>query len=216
MHNAVYSEEQVNNLLQEAISLNAIHTLYNPTVKDGVLHYQLCRPNVHWLKRNTDNKMFKCVATDEAVIVLQDDANLCHVIYAHDLSDYTILTPQLTATSEATVYTDDLPSIGSVHTHKNGNVYLVYGYGNLKANLKNREKYPINIHYIGSNGFTWDKSLAEFKDKMVQGGVFQFNEGVQMEYMGISENEILVNGFMTKEIAALAAHMVATDDTANV
>jgi len=205
-----YTEEQVNSLIQEALSLNAIHNIYNPVVSNGVLQYALCRPNVHWLKRKRDNAMFECVAADEAVIAIKAQGNSrTEIIYAHDLEDYVVFMPRFASVGDQTVYMNDLPSIGSTHTHENGNVYLVYGYGNLNANTENRSKYPINIHYIGANGYTWDKDVENFNSKMTPGGLFQFNEGVQFDYMGITENDVLLNGFMTKEIAALAAKEVA-------
>lgn len=205
-----YSEEQVNSLIQEALSLNAIHNIYNPVVSNGVLQYALCRPNMHWLKRKKDNALFECVASDDAVIVIKaEGTGKSEIIYAHDLEDYVIFIPRYATTGDQTVYMNDLPAIGSVYTHENGNVYRVYGYGNLNANTQNREKYPVNVHYVGTNGYTWDKDVENFNSKMTPGGVFEFNEGVQFEYMGITENGILTNGFLTKEIAALAAKEVS-------
>lgn len=207
-----YTEEQVNSLIQEALTLNAIHKVYNPFVKDGVLQYVLCVPNMHWLKHRASGQNFECVAADEGTIAIRAEiGGKTKIIYAHDLEDYTVFIPRYATTGDQTVYADDLPPIGMTYTHENGNVYLVYGYGNLKANSQNRSKYPLNIHYIGANGNTWDKEVENFKEKMVPGGFFQFNEGISFDYMGITENEVLVNGFLTKEIAALAAKEVAND-----
>lgn len=199
-----YSEADLNAYLNEALLINAIHPIYNAAVKNGVLSYLTCVPHMHWLTHRETGMRLECVSADENVIVGRNDmTNEIEIIYASNLVHYDIFTPSFNATGQEQVYTDELPPIGMTYTHENKNVYLVYGYGNLKANAQNRSKYPVNIHYIGANGATWDKTVENFKEKMVPGGRFQFNEGVSFAYMGITENDVLVNGFMTREIETL-------------
>lgn len=199
-----YSEEDLNAYLNEALLINAIQPIYKAAVKNGVLSYLTCVPHVHWLTHMESGLRYECVSADESVIVGRRDLDdEIKIIYAADIGDYNIYTPSFSASGAEPIYTDELPPIGMTYTHENGNVYLVYGYGNLKANEKNRDKYPVNIHYVGTNGNTWDKSLENFKEKMVPGGVFQFNEGISFVYMGVTENEVLANGFMTREIETL-------------
>lgn len=200
----MYTEEEATGLVQTALHYNAQQQIYNAYVKDGDVHYTVCKPNLHWLRDNVTREEFKVVAADDAVICGLSESGKSVLIYSHNLPAYTVFVKQTEISTPADMEFD-IPPIGSVFTHKSGRPYLIYGYGNMNANAQNREKYPVNIHYIGANGYTWDKPLETFNDSMTVGGLFRFNEGVEFEYMGICNNETLVDGFLTKEIKALFA-----------
>jgi len=197
----MYTEEEASTLVQTALHYNAQQQIYNAFVKDGDVHYTVCKPNVHWL-RDAQGDEYKVVAADDAVICALSDSGKSLLLYSHNLPAYTVFIKSTEISTPATLEFD-IPPIGSVFTHHSGRPYLVYGYGNMNANAASRETYPLNIHYIGANGFTWDKPLVSFNETMTVGGAFQFNKGVEFEYMGICNNDSLSDGFLTKEIKAL-------------
>lgn len=196
-----YTEDEASALVQTALFYHGQQPIYNAYVKDGDIKYTVCKPNVHWL-RDANGIEYKVVAADDAVICAMSESGKSLLIYSHNLPAYTLFIKPTEVTTPKNLEFD-IPPIGSVFTHHTGRIYLVYGYGNMAANAQSREKYPLNIHYIGANGHTWDKSLEVFMDTMTVGGVFRFNAGVEFEYMGICNNDSLTDGFLTKEIKAL-------------
>lgn len=195
-----YSESDVENYVNEALALSENSPIYNVRFKNGMLHYTMCEVNRHWIRKA--GKEYRVIAADSTCVCAVADSGVSVLVHAHELSSWEVFEkPKQPVISAPTDY--EIPPIGSVHTHKSGRTYLVYGYGNMHANNANRERYPVAIHYIGVNGYTWSKSLESFKESMIAGGTFSFNEGVEFEYMGICHNGALGNGFLTHEIQKL-------------
>ena len=199
-----YSEEQVNDFIAEALSLAATSPIYDARVENGVLRYTQCLVGRHSLKNSEG--VFHVTACDSSVVVAVSDAGVTKIVYNYDLEKWKIIPRQYNEprTSLGELL-DDVPGIGSIHTHHtNGNPYMVVGYLNDRAREASRQQYPLIVIYIGQNGYMWGKTAERFAETMHRGGQFQFQENVQIEYMGIVENDCLINGYMTRKIEQLA------------
>lgn len=201
-----YTDEEASNLVSMALSLNGIQPIYNVRVKNGELEYVVCKPHVHALHEPRTGEWFDVIASDDAVVVATNrKTGANRIIYQAGLQAFNVVEKSTTHRTEPAP-NDECPGIGTVYTHNNGNTYLVFGLGNLHAQEQNRQKYPITVMYIGANGYIWTKPVHEFLKSASLGGNFRFNDGIKMEYMGVSENEALENGFMTLDIKALMEH----------
>lgn len=208
----MFSASEVEHFVAEALHLNNINAIFNVRIVDGALSYQNCIPNVHWLRNIRTKEECPVVAADDTVIVVETKSGVTEIIYVHSLGDYEIFTKKQTAASApASVDPYDAPGIGSVYTHRSGRVYLVFGVLNMNRNAEKRAtgEYEEIVCYVGANGFLWGKVLSNFHETMTLGGRFEFNEGVQMEYMGIVENDVLSEGFMTSNIKKLLENINA-------
>lgn len=200
-----YNEEQVNDLIDQVMTLNQSQRLYNVRVEAGVLKYMPCVVGLHSIK--CDSGLYHITAADDSVIVGVNDAGETKIVHSFELGGAYEIVNRPRAI-EGVPSSHMLPGIGASFTHHtNGNRYLVLGYANERANPNARENYPVTILYVGGNGCIWAKTLKRFNETMLPGGEFQFQENIKLEYMGLVENECLVNGFMTKQIAALAGHV---------
>lgn len=199
-----YTEDEVLFHVQTALSLNAMQPIYNVGMKNGELTYTMCKPFEHALRERETGDWYDVIASDDAVVVATHrTSGVTRIIYQAGLRAFDVVEKINRRFSTEGGYEVAVPDIGSVFTHNNGNTYLVFGLGNLHAQEQNREKYPITVFYIGQNGYIWAKPVEQFLKSATLGGNFQFNDGIKMEYMGVSENNALQNGFMTENIKAL-------------
>lgn len=201
-----FTKAEVENLLSIALNLNSYQPIYNVRITDqGELDYVVCIPHMHVLVNTETQERFDVTASDDGVVVgISQKTGVTKIIYQASLPMYEIVNKDGWATTSGALPDDaDLPDIGSVYTHRNGNPYLVFGHGNLSALPQNRGRYPTMVLYVGANGNIWAKPLEDFLRSATPGGTFRFKEGVKMEYMGISDNDSLENGFMTREVQAL-------------
>lgn len=201
-----FTKDEVENLISIALNLNAMQPIYNVRINEyGELDYLVCIPHVHVLVNRETKERFDVTASDDGVVVaVSQKTGVTKIIYQSNLPSYEVVNKDGWVTEANALPQDaDLPDIGGVFTHNNGNSYLVFGLGNLNALPQNRGKYPIMVLYIGANGNIWAKPVEDFLRSAVRGGTFRFKEGVKMEYMGISDNDSLENGFMTREVQAL-------------
>lgn len=207
-----YTDEEASNLVAMALSINGIQPIYNVRVKNGELEYVVCKPYVHALHDPRTGEWFDVIASDDAVVVATNrTTGVNRIIYQAGLPAFNIVEKSTTRYTEPGPV-GEYPAIGTVYTHNNGNTYLVFGLANLNAQDQNREKYPVVVLYIGGNGYIWAKSVDAFLTSATLGGKFRFNDGIKMEYMGVSENEALENGFMTMDIKALMEHTALADE----
>lgn len=201
-----YDDEEATNLVQMALSLNSLQPIYNVRVVNGEIEYLVCKPHEHALKDRFTGEWYDVIASDDAVVVATSrKTGKNEIIYQAGLRAFDVVSVSAVHTSEATGETD-VPGIGSVYTHNNGNTYMVFGLGNLHAQEQNRAKYPITVLYVGANGFIWAKPVDQFLKSATLGGNFRFKDGIKLEYMGVSENDALQNGFMTMDLKALMEH----------
>ena len=200
----MYSREEVENLISMALNYNAMQPIYNIRLTEyGELDFVVCIPHVHVLTHNETKEVLDVIASDDGTVVAVSRRNgETKIIYQTSLPSFAISTKENWATP-VSANVGDLPDIGGVYTHRNGNPYLVFGLGNMNALPQNRGKYPIMVLYVGANGNIWAKPVEAFLESATPGGKFRFNEGVKMEYMGISDNDSLENGFMTRNVQAL-------------
>lgn len=201
-----YSDKEATRLVEEALYLNSQTPIYSPKVVDGEIKYIACIPGVHWLKDKKTKEELRVLAADDAVVVAENSKGIATIIYVQSLGDYTVvMRAQSVSSLPATIDADSIPPIGSVYTHKSGRPYLIFGVLNTRRNAENRAagRYEEIVCYVGPNGATWGKTLSNFNETMIPGGNFKFNEGTQMEYMGICDNGTLADGFMTENIKAL-------------
>lgn len=202
-----YTEEDVLNFVSQALHLNAMQPIYNVGMKNGELTYTMCKPFEHALRDLTTGEWYDVIASDDAVVVATHRVTgVNKIIYQAGLLAFDVVEKANKKFSTEGGYETAMPDIGSVFTHNNGNTYLVFGLGNLHAQEQNRDKYPVVVFYVGRNGYIWAKPVEAFLKSATLGGNFEFNEGVKMVYMGISDNDALENGFMTKELGLLMQH----------
>ena len=198
-----YDDAEATSLVQQALSLAGMSPIFNVTVKNGELDYLVCKPFEHALRERATGEWFDVIAADDAVVVATNrKTGINSIIYQAGLLAFDIV-EKSTHRYTPSGLEMAMPDIGSVWTHNNGNTYMVFGLGNLHAQEQNREKYPIVVLYIGANGYVWAKSVENFVKSATLGGTFRFVDGVKMEYMGVSDNGALENGFMTSNIKAL-------------
>jgi len=202
-----YTEEDVLNFVSQALHLNAMQPIYNVGMKNGELTYTMCKPFEHALRDLATGEWYDVIASDDAVVVATNRiTGVNKIIYQAGLLGFDVVEKANKKFSTEGGYETAMPDIGSVFTHNNGNTYLVFGLGNLHAQEQNRDKYPVVVFYVGRNGYIWAKPVEAFLKSATLGGNFEFNDGVKMVYMGISDNDALENGFMTKELGLLMQH----------
>ena len=202
-----YTEEDVLNFVSQALHLNAMQPIYNVGMKNGELTYTMCKPFEHALREIETGEWYDVIASDDAVVVATHRVTgVNKIIYQAGLLAFDVVEKANKKFSTEGGYETAMPDIGSVFTHNNGNTYLVFGLGNLHAQEQNRDKYPVVVFYVGRNGYIWAKPVEAFLKSATLGGNFAFNTGVKMVYMGISDNDALENGFMTKELGLLMQH----------
>jgi len=202
-----YTEEDVLNFVSQALHLNAMQPIYNVGMKNGELTYTMCKPFEHALREIETGEWYDVIASDDAVVVATHRVTgVNKIIYQAGLLAFDVVEKANKKFSTEGGYETAMPDIGSVFTHNNGNTYLVFGLGNLHAQEQNRDKYPVVVFYVGRNGYIWAKPVDAFLKSATLGGNFAFNTGVKMVYMGISDNDALENGFMTKELGLLMQH----------
>lgn len=202
-----YTEEDVLNFVSQALHLNAMQPIYNVGMKNGELTYTMCKPFEHALREIETGEWYDVIASDDAVVVATHRVTgVNKIIYQAGLLAFDVVEKANKKFSTEGGYETAMPDIGSVFTHNNGNTYLVFGLGNLHAQEQNRDKYPVVVFYVGRNGYIWAKPVEAFLKSATLGGNFEFNDGVKMVYMGISDNDALENGFMTKELGLLMQH----------
>jgi hypothetical protein len=199
-----YDDAEATSLVQQALSLAGMSPIFNVTVKNGELDYLVCKPFEHALRERGTNEWYDVIAADDAVVVATNRrTGINSIIYQAGLMAFDIVEKSQTRYTASAGLEMSMPDIGSVWTHNNGNTYMVFGLANLHAQEQNRDKYPIVVLYIGSNGYIWAKSAENFVKSATLGGTFRFKDGIKMEYMGVSDNGALENGFMTTQIKAL-------------
>uniref|UniRef100_A0AB39CDV8 Uncharacterized protein n=1 Tax=Pseudomonas phage HRDY3 TaxID=3236930 RepID=A0AB39CDV8_9VIRU len=202
-----YTEDQVNNFLEDLLALRESGPVFNARVEQGVMKYQSCVPGRHAIQ-DTDGKIYNVTFADDTAVVGVHNSGPTKIFYAAGLSQYKILeigakkTVRIDNVSYEAV--GELPGVGSLWTHHSGRPYLVFGYANLDAKPEKYDEYPPLILYVGQNGKVWAKTEQRFKETMARGGRFQFQENAGFEYMGILENDELVNGYITREVRQLA------------
>jgi hypothetical protein len=59
---------------------------------------------------------------------------------------------------------NDIPAIGSLWRHHNGNEYTVVMITNLKS--ERLDEYPITVVYVGGNGNIWSRPLHRWHSSM--------------------------------------------------
>lgn len=62
------------------------------------------------------------------------------------------------------------PAPGQLWQHRNGNQYTILLLTNEKADVENREKYPVMIVYRGTNGYVWSRKLDDWHRSMTHLG----------------------------------------------
>lgn len=205
-----YTDSEATNLVSMALSIHGMQPIYNVRVCNGELEYVVCKPYQHCLVDLRTGEWLDVIASDDAVVVATSrTTGINTIIYQAGLHAYKIVEKPTERTTAAVPFSG-YPDIGTVYTHNNGNTYLVFGLGNLHAQEQNREKYPVIVFYIGANGYIWAKPVDAFLKSATLGGKFLFNEGIKLEYMGVSDNDALENGFMTMNIKALMDFSAAT------
>jgi hypothetical protein len=200
-----YTEDQVNNFLEDLLALRESGPVFNARVEQGILKYQSCVPGRHAIE--FEGVLYNVTfADDTAVVGVAGTAT--RIFYAHSLSQFKIheIGVKKTVRIDNVSYeaVGELPGVGSLWTHHSGRPYLVFGYANLDAKPEKYDEYPPLILYVGQNGKVWAKTEQRFKETMARGGRFQFQENAGFEYMGILENDELVNGYITREVRQLA------------
>lgn len=55
----------------------------------------------------------------------------------------------------------ELPKIGSMWRHSNGNVYVVTGYTNIYT--EQPDKYPVTVVYEGLNSAVWSRPASDWE-----------------------------------------------------
>lgn len=216
-----YSEEQVNNFLEDLLALRESGPVFNARIENGLMKYQSCIPGRHTIQ-DEDGKYYTVTFADDTVVVAQGaTSGQIKVFYAHQLAKVQIherkgqLNADAKVTQEIRQMFDgeisaELPGIGSLWTHHSGRPYLAIGYANIDAKPEKHDEYPPLVLYVGQNGKVWAKTEKRFKETMVRGGRFQFAEGAALEYMGIVENDELKNGYITRDVRALVERAQGT------
>lgn len=224
-----YSEKEVINFIEHALELREIGPLFNVGIRNGQLVYTSCIPGRHQIRDHHD-ALYDVTATNELVIVGVNVENKnTRIFYPHELSSCSILEKKAETrkdcgdcsglTHEVLVgadhlpvgivpketdavleFTDELPGIGSLWTHSSGRPYMAFGYANLDAKPEKQTQYPPLVLYIGQNGKVWAKTVERFHETMVRGARFAFQKNAGLEFMGILENDELVNGYITREV----------------
>jgi hypothetical protein len=62
---------------------------------------------------------------------------------------------------------DPTEMIGKQFMHRNGNIYTVLLLTNLHGTPERREKYPVQVVYIGQNGNIWSRALSDWDRSFV-------------------------------------------------
>lgn len=60
----------------------------------------------------------------------------------------------------------EVPSVGSLWRHYNGNVYRVFAITN--AHTERPDTYPITVCYAGENGRQWSRPLDRWRASMTE------------------------------------------------
>lgn len=220
-----YSEEQVNDLLDQLLVLRSTGPVFNVQVRNGQLRYRSCIPNRHQI-RDHHGEIYDVTAADDTVIIgVHAQTKVTKIFYPHELGHLNIIekpaedivphVPETLRRYAEQLNTDDgaLPALCGIYTHHTNSIsYLVYGFTNESSRDDKRDEYPVLVHYVGQNGKTWSKTVKRFNQTMIAGGKFQFNEDAGFKYLGIVENDQIVNGWLTKELSLL---MNAAKDSDN-
>lgn len=220
-----YSESQVNDLLDQLLALRSTGPVFNVQVHNGQLRYRSCIPHRHQI-RDHHNEIYDVTAADDTVIIgVHALTKVTKIFYPHELGHLNIVekpaddivphVPETLRRYADQLNTDDgaLPALCGIYTHHTNSIsYLVYGFTNESSRDDKRDEYPVLVHYVGQNGKTWSKTVKRFNQTMIAGGKFQFNADAGFKYLGIVENDQIVNGWLTKELSLL---MNAAKDSGN-
>jgi len=197
-----YTEDQVNNFLEDLLTLRESGPVFNARIENGVMKYQSCIPGRHTIE-DTDGQFYVVTFADDTVVVGQGgNGGQTKVFYAHQLAHVKIHDRKTTKVPQVVPSQTllEVPGIGSLFTHHSGRPYLTFGYANMDAKAEKYDEYPPLVLYIGQNGKVWAKTVQRFKETMRAGGRFQFQKGAALEFMGIVENDELVNGYITRDV----------------
>jgi hypothetical protein len=232
-----YSESQVNDFLEQLLALRSSGPVYRPHVKNGQLRYRSCIPHQHQIVDR--GEVFNVTAADDTVMVgVHVATGETKLFYPHELGSLSIIDkppvtdtpielPDLIGRQGTDMYPalsdtlrryvdlsltgeETLPALCGIYTHHTNNIsYLVYGFTNESSRDDKRDEYPLLVHYVGQNGKTWSKTVKRFNETMIAGGKFQFNADAGFKYLGIVENDQIVNGWLTKDLGLLMATATA-------
>lgn len=206
-----YSEEQVNELLEQLLALRNSGPVYNPVVKSGVLRYRSCIPGQHQIVDHHKETYDVTAADDSVMVGVHISTGATKLFYPHELGHLSIINkPPVRIETAVPAYgttqigDEILPGLGAIYTHHTNKIpYLVLGYANESAREDKRVEYPTMVIYVGQNGKVWAKTVERFHQTMNQGGSFQFNTDAGYTYMGIIENDQIANGWMTRELGEM-------------